>query len=348
MTLSAEQTTLYTLTVTGQGGSASAQVQVTVLGNPEPQPEGAFGSNYQDLIPADATLEAYEPKRFAVVTGSAQDASGAPLSGVFVVVHARSEYGTATTDRDGRFSIPVEGGGVMTLVFQKEEYITAHRKIHVPWNDIAVLETLKMITQDPASTEVAFDGNSSTIITHESSDVADEFGSRSCTLVFQGNNRAYAIDDDGNEMFELKTITARATEFTTEDAMPARLPPNSAYTYCVELSVDGVRNVVFDEPVITWVDNFLGFEVGEAVPVGYFDRNEGVWVPQNNGVVVKLLDENTDGIVDALDADGDNLPDDLNQNGTYDDEVRGLDDPSRYIPGDLLAGGSGPFYAMGS
>ena len=127
---------------------------------------------------------------------------------------------------------------------------------------------------------MTFDGSLHTVIIHESSAVTDEFGSRSSALVFQGDNRAYAVDDDGNEMFELKTITVRATEFTAEDAMPARLPPNSGYTYCVELSVDGAKNVVFDEPVITWVDNFLGFEVGGAVPVGYFDRIKSVWVPQ--------------------------------------------------------------------
>jgi hypothetical protein len=115
--------------------------------------------------------------------------------------------------------------------------------------------------------------------------------------------------------------------------MPAILPPNSAYTYCAELSIDGAERVRFDKPVITWVDNFLGFDVGGIVPVGYYDRDRGVWVPSENGVVVKLLDTDTDGIVDALDADGDDQPDDLNSNGSYSDEVVGLDDSVRYPPG---------------
>ena len=46
--------------------------------------------------------------------------------------------------------------------------------------------------------------------------------------------------------------------------MPGELPPTSGYTYAVELSVDeaveaGATEVRFDEPVITYVENFLDF-----------------------------------------------------------------------------------------
>ena len=57
--------------------------------------------------------------------------------------------------------------------------------------------------------------------------------------------------------------------------------------------------------MVVYVDNFLGFNVGEIVPVGYYDRDRAVWVPQNNGKVVRLLDTNGDGIVDAY-TDGQN------------------------------------------
>ena len=71
---------------------------------------------------------------------------------------------------------------------------------------------------------------------------------------------------------------------------------------------------------------------GKIVPVGYYDRDRGVWVPSDNGVVVKLLDTDSDGIVDALDANGDDQPDDLNSNGSFSDEVKGLDDSAKYPP----------------
>ena len=167
-------------------------------------------------------------------------------------------------------------------------------------------------------------------------------------MVFTGDNKAYLTDKAGNKTLDLKSITTRATEFTTPESMPAKLPPNSGYTYCVELSVDGAERVKFAKPVVMWVDNFLGFPVGGVVPVGYYDRDRGLWVPADNGRVVRLLDRNGDGVVDALDADGDGQPDDLNGNGLYEDEVTGLTNPLQYRPRDhLLARGGHPFYPLG-
>ena len=97
--------------------------------------------------------------------------------------------------------------------------------------------------------------------------------------------------------------------------------------------MDGAERVKFAKPVVMWVDNFLGFPVGGVVPVGYYDRDRGLWVPADNGRVVRLLDRDGDGVVDALDADGDGQPDDLNGNGLYEDEVAGLTNPLQYAPG---------------
>lgn len=331
-TVSPEHTTTYTITVIGPNGAASAQATVSVTGNPEPQPEGSFGEQYEDLIPPDATVESYNPKRFSLLTGLVQDLAGSPIADVSVTIHDHPEYGTVATDPEGRFSIPVEGGGTITLVYQKEGLLTVHRKVYVPWNDIAIAKTIVMIAEDPASTTLSFDGNPETVVTHQSTEVTDDFGTRACTMVFTGNNMAYLQDEQGNDIRQLATITTRATEYTTPESMPAILPPTSAYTYCVELAVDGAQRVRFENPVITWVDNFLGFDVGQIVPVGFYDRDRGVWVPEKNGRVVKLLDTNSDGIVDALDADGDDQPDDLNENGSFGDEVTGLENAQKYQP----------------
>ena len=326
-------TTTYTITVTGPTGSANAQAVVMVTGNPELQPEGSFGKQYEDLIPSDATVDEYDTKRFSLITGIVHSIDASPISDVSVTMHGHPEYGTAFTDSDGRFSIPMEGGATMTIAYHKDGFITAHRKVYVPWNDIAIAETIQMIAEDPLSTTITFDGSPDTVVTHQSTEVTDEFGSRSCSMVFTGDNHAYLVDENGNDIHELTTITTRATEYTTPESMPAVLPPTSAYTYCAELSVDGAQRIRFEKPVIIWVDNFLGFDIGGIVPVGYYDRDRGVWVPSDNGIVVKLLDTDTDGIVDALDADGDDQPDDLNEDESFSDEVIGLDDDQSYSPG---------------
>ncbi|RZB33972.1 MAG: hypothetical protein SRB2_03365 [Desulfobacteraceae bacterium Eth-SRB2] len=333
-TVSPDHTTTYTITVTGPTGSNTAQSVVRVIGSPEPLPEGSFGKQYEDLIPTDATVVEYDTKRFSLITGRVRSIDDTPISHVSVTLHGHPEYGTVSTDAQGQFSLPVDGGTTLTVVYQKDGFITAHRKVYVPWNDIAIAETIRMIAQDPAATTMTFDGNPDTVVTHQSTEVTDEFGGRSCSMVFTGDNHAYLVDENGNDVHELNTITTRATEYTTPESMPAKLPPTSAYTYCAELSVDGVKRVRFEKPVITWVDNFLGFDVGMAVPVGYYDRDRGVWVPEKNGIVVKLLDTDSDGILDALDGDGDDQPDDLNGNGAFTDEVKGLGDAQKYQPGD--------------
>ena len=325
----------------GNSGSTSVTVTRKVLRpSVEPQPEGTFGAQYQDLIPADSKKTSYDPKRFSLITGEVKGLDNQPISGVTVSVGAGScvechgqEYGTVRTNAEGRFTLPVEGGATMTVTYQKPGQIPSHRQVYVPWNGYAVAETIQMLVEDTAATTIAFDGNPATVMTHRSTPVTDSFGERSATLVFTGDNQAYEVDAGGNVIRELNSITTRATEFVTPESMPANLPPTSAYTYCAEFSVDGVQRVKFAKPVIGWVDNFLGFDVGEIVPVGYYDRDRGVWVPSDNGRVVMLLDTDGDGVVDALDSDGDNFPDDLNGDGSFRDEVKGLEDPARYHAG---------------
>jgi RHS repeat-associated protein len=315
------------------GGESSLNVPYPPSPAADNIPEGTFGEMYRDLVPHDATITEYTPNRFSLVTGLVLDASGNPLSDVFISILGHPEYGSTATGSDGRFGIPVEGGSRLSVEYRKEGFISAQRQVNVPWNDIAGAETLVMVALDPASTTMTFDGNSETVVTHRSTPVSDASGTRSCSVVFKGDNRVFTVDDAGNVTGELTTITTRATEFPTPEAMPAKLPPTSAFTYCVELGVDGAERVKFEKPVAVWVENFLGFGVGEIVPAGYYDRSKGAWVAAPNGRVVRLLDRSGDGVVDALDANGDGQPDDLNANGSTGDEVAGLGDSSIYPAG---------------
>ena len=94
--------------------------------------------------------------------------------------------------------------------------------------------------------------------------------------------------------------------------MPAELPANSGYTYCVEFSADEAiaaraEEVKFNQPLYSYVDNFLAFPVGGIVPSGYYDRRQGIWVSSKNGRVIKFLNKNTDGLAE-LDVDGSGNP----------------------------------------
>ncbi|MDX9972605.1 MAG: PKD domain-containing protein, partial [FCB group bacterium] len=326
------------LTVTTAAGSDSElKVDYARAGVPfQPQPEASFGSFYDDLVPADTQITDYDPERFAVITGLVRDINDSPIPGVAVTVLHHAEFGTAYTDSAGRFSLPVEGGASLTAVFTKPGYITSHRSQVITWNDVSIVAPVTLLAEDSASTTIVPDGNAASVYAHRSTPVSDSDGARACTLVLTGDTVANEVDANGNVVKQLNSLTVRATEFRSEESMPAQLPPTSAYTYCVELSVDEAEHIQFTKPVVMWTENFLGFAVGQLVPVGYYDREEGVWKPEIDGVVVKLLDANADGIVDALDATGDNIADDLDGDSQTADEVLGLANSQLYAVGSVF------------
>jgi len=334
--------------IIGQIPPAGSQVQhgsevsLLVSTGPEeedPLPDGSFAGDYEELIPPDAYPGSHDINRFAVITGLVMDVNDNPLTAVTVSVLNHPEFGSVLTDTAGRFYLPVQGGTTYTLKYTAPGYIEAQRNVDVPWTDFAIAETPALIVQDSKSTPLSFDGNPDTALVHVGSTISDASGSRQAVVIFSGDTHATAINPDGSSTPLTGPLTIRATEFTTPESMPARLPPTSAFTYCVDLTIDeaaGAAKVEFSRPVFFFVRNFLGFDVGTRVPVGYYDRQQGVWIASDDGRVVKLLDTDSNGVIDALDADGDDLADDLDKDGSFADEVFGVEASGQYVPGDTV------------
>ena len=298
--------------------------------------EGSFGYTYRTLVPLDVAIAGYTPERFSVITGVVQDILGNPLQGVLVQLHNHPEYGTVLTDAQGRYSMPADGGGLFIVDFSKPGFLMSQRPVQSRWNQIHAVDTVTMISADDTATNITLNGNPSSYFLHHSTPVTDADGTRRATLVFQGDTTGTVTHSDGTVTSLQNTITVRATEFARPDAMPRLLPPSSAFTYAVDLTLDGVdplSTVRFSQPVAMYVDNFLGFPAGEKVPLGYYDRNRTVWVPSNNGVVVRLLDTDNDGLVDSLDSTGDGVPDDIDRDGSVVDEVAGIAGNSSFAAG---------------
>ena len=295
-----------------------------------------FGADYLGAIPPNATLQQYDEKTFCMLAGSVKDAGGNPLPGVMVSMLDHGEYGSVLTNENGVFVLPAEGGRALTVVFRKTGYLTIHRRIDAPTQEWANTPDVTMSARDAKVTTVDLTDPAPQL--HASTPVTDDRGTRATTLVFDGVTGATVRQADGTSR-TLTSVDVRATEFETPESMPAALPAASAYTYCSDLQVDGVADdatVEFDAPVVMYVDNFLGFDVGEIVPVGYYDRTKGEWVGSDNGAVVQLLDTDGDGQIDALDSTGDGSPNDLNDDGNVSDEVAGLADNSNYYAGQTL------------
>ena len=150
---------------------------------------------------------------------------------------------------------------------------------------------------------------------HQSNMSTDSDGSRKATLLFPAGTSAQMMMPNGTTQ-PLTNLNVRATEYTVgpngPTAMPAALPPNSGFTYALELSVDqamaaGANQVVFNQPLPVYVDNFLNFPVGIEVPLGYYDRQRTAWVASDNGRIVQIV--SISGGLANVDTDGNGTAD---------------------------------------
>jgi RHS repeat-associated protein len=203
--------------------------------------------------------------------------------------------------------------------------------------DYINMPAVAMVPLDLIVTPIAF-GSNSPIQVHQGSVQTDTAGARKAMLIFMPGTSASLVMSNGTTQ-SVSSLHVRATEFTVGTngpaAMPGVLPPLSAYTFCVEYSADeaisaGADSVVFDQPVISYVENFLSFPVGLSVPIGFYNRRSAAWEPLPNGRVVKIISI-TGGLAD-VDTDGDGVADNGLDIATQERQILA----SSFTPGQML------------
>jgi RHS repeat-associated protein len=315
------------------------------------------GSNPVQIGVDSATID---PVRAAVLRGVVVNTSGQPLPGVQVTIFDHPEFGVTFSRTNGEYDMAVNGEGALIMKYTKQEYFQVQRQIDVPWQNFVIADSIVMTALDQAVTKIDF---SNPIQVAQGSIATDKDGPRQATLMFkQGThavmkkvNYAYQTVNENGIVRTIKTVIdttetpldslhIRATEYTVgslgPNAMPAKLPPSTAYTYCVELSADEANSVsgssiTFSKPVPFYVDNFLNLPAGSAVPVGYYDRDRGVWIPCPDGIILKIVSV-TNGLAD-IDLTGDDIPepkDSLIAFGFSEEELQKLG--QMYSPGKSL------------
>ncbi|CAM2069556.1 Pretoxin HINT domain-containing protein [Sulfidibacter corallicola] len=284
---------------------------------------------------------ALDARYMAVMRGTVRDAAGNPLPGVVVRVQGQPDYGQTRSRADGVFDLVINAGDLLSLRFEKPGYIPVFRKISPPANDFQWLEDVVMTAFDTRVTQIDLTSDSYQVA--RGSRVEDSDGPRQATLLFAPQTKAEMVLPDGSTR-ALSSLSVRATEYTVgpdgPKAMPANLPPASAYTYCVELSVDeavqqDAKTVRFDRDVTFYVDNFLDLPTGILVPVGYFDRERQAWIAMDNGRIIEILSTDADSGLAQVDLDGSGQAADaaaLKELGIGDEERRHL--------GELYAAGT--------
>ena len=254
------------------------------------------GSNPVQTGMAPGTIE---PQRTAVLRGRVLDRSGNPIPGVTITVLNHPEYGQTLSRADGLFDLVVNGGGVLTLNYKKSGYPPLQRTLNADWQQYERLPDVVMTPFDTRVTTVNLNATADFQVARGSVS-NDSDGARQATVLFPRGTQATITLANGMTQ-TLSTLNVRFTEYTVgasgPAAMPGDLPPQSGYTYAVELTADqalanGVKvdgkDVVFNQPVFFYLDNFLDIPPGEGVPVGYYDNDLGVWTPTEDGVVIKI------------------------------------------------------------
>ena len=252
------------------------------------------------------------PKHIAVLRGKVITRDEEPLEGVSITVLNHSEYGETLSREDGMYDLAVNGGGMLTLKYEKPGFLSAQRQEKAPWRDFAWLPKVALIPLDTQVTTIDF---SEPMQVAQGSVVTDEDGTRQSTMLFKQGMGVEMVLPDGSTQ-PLSCLDVRGTEFSVgpngPDAMPQELPPLTAYTYCVEISADeaiaaGAVDVHMDQPMYYYEKDFIGFPAGSAVPVGYYDKQKGQWIASENGRVIEILSI-TEGLAN-IDTDGDSLVD---------------------------------------
>ncbi|MEY2932722.1 MAG: repeat protein, partial [Pseudomonadota bacterium] len=246
----------------------------------------------------------------AVLRGRVLRRSGLPLRGVTVRVHAHPELGETLTRLDGRFDLVVNGGGALTLDYEREGFSVGQRTVLTPAQDYAFASDVVLVDQDDAVTELAFP--SPIAQQHEALPSSDADGERSALVHVNAGTSALLRHANGSSS-PLSQLELRLTELsvgaTGPKALPAELPAGTGYLYAAELSASGVaagEQVEFSQPVTFLVENFLAFPTGTRLPVGSYSRARASWSGELNGRVIAVLGQ-TSGFAN-LDLDGSGLP----------------------------------------
>jgi RHS repeat-associated protein len=256
----------------------------------------AFIYDGPGAIQTGADVEYIEGGRPGQISGFAHAVDGTPLSNVRITTPQVAEYGETLTRSDGRFDLVVRGGTTVVLRLEKTGYLPLERRVEIGWDESAFMDDVTML--QPATGSPATFGSGAPAQTITGSCSSDQAG---CGTSYQRTPVVFI--PSGTTSGSIGNTTLRITEFTAgptgRSAMPGELPPTTAFTYAVDLSIDGsTGTTTFNKgsapaELPVYLDDFLnlganGTKIGRVVPAAYYDKDKHAWVSEPNGRVIKI------------------------------------------------------------
>ncbi len=297
------------------------QVRITAVPAPEPDPEKeapppangeaslpgqtmAFLYSGPNAVQSGVATGTMDQLRVAVVHGVVKDQAGLPIPGVTITIEDHPEFGQTYTRTNGEYDLALNGGTTFHVNYNRADYLALQRVYDVPWQDYVPVDDVVMSRQDSVVSAITVAPTSAPQWA-TSSVINDGDGRRQAGVYFPGGVAAAIIAHDGTTQ-AVDGLTTRLTEYTVGDngaaAMPGDLPATVAYTYAIELGSaeaqrkEAGRDVLFNTNVYFYTDNFLGMPAGIPVPMGYYNKDTGAWVPSPDGRVIQLIGTNALGL----------------------------------------------------
>jgi RHS repeat-associated protein len=252
----------------------------------------------------------------AVVRGRVTKPDGTAFANANVVIAGHPEYGTTRTRADGWYDMAVNAGAPLTVTVSSTGYLTSERTLDPDPHAWVIADATALVPVAPSTSVTPSTVPAGDFAVARGPVVTDTDGTRRSTLLVPSGTTADLVLQNGSHQAASGTWAVRQTELTVGDdgerRMPAPLPPTSAYTYAVDLSIDqattaNAKRTEFSQPLWHYNENFLGFPAGTAVPAGYYDQDKHAWVPSQNGIVLDVVSE-TGGRAD-VDITGDGVAD---------------------------------------
>ncbi|HXH39274.1 MAG TPA: IPT/TIG domain-containing protein [Thermoanaerobaculia bacterium] len=148
------------------------------------------GSSPIQIGVAPGTIDA---ARAGVIRGTVRTSDGAPLRAVQLSVVGHAEYGSTLSRADGRFDLAVNGGGLLTLRYERNGFLPAERTVDVSWHDFAIADDVVLLPLDNAVT--AINAAAPAVQVARGMTSFDSDGARTATLLFAANTGDDAPDE---------------------------------------------------------------------------------------------------------------------------------------------------------
>jgi uncharacterized protein YegP (UPF0339 family) len=90
-------------------------------------------------------------RRRTTLQGRVLGCDGKPMAGVWITVPGQTAYGHVLSRADGSFMMPVYGGGVLPIRYEKQGYVPVQRRVYVHWQDFFRLPDVVMLVNEAIS-----------------------------------------------------------------------------------------------------------------------------------------------------------------------------------------------------